>query len=58
MRFWYALRPGCGKAGLAQRQNLAAWMEYLDQAGGLYQPALEMVHKVATAGKPLPKRKP
>jgi hypothetical protein len=48
----------CDKAGKAQRQNLAAWMAHLDQAGGLYRPALDMVHRVATGGKPLPKRKP
>ena len=46
----------CGKADKAQRQNLAAWMAHLDQAGGLYQPALDMVHRAATGGKPLPKR--
>lgn len=48
----------CDKAGAAQRQNLAAWMEHLDHAGGLYQPALDMVHRAATGGKPLTKRKP
>ena len=46
------------KAPVAQRENLAAWMAHLDQAGGLYRPALEMVHRAATSGKPLPKRKP
>jgi hypothetical protein len=48
----------CEKAGQAQRQNLAAWMEHLDKAGGLYQPALDMVYGAATGGKSLPKRKP
>ena len=48
----------CAKAGPAQRQNLAAWMEHLDKAGGLYQSALDMVYRVATGGKSLPKRKP
>jgi hypothetical protein len=48
----------CEKAGAAQRQNLAAWMEHLDKAGGLYQPALEMVYRAATGGRSLPKRKP
>jgi hypothetical protein len=48
----------CDKAGAPQRQNLAAWMEHLDKAGGLYRPALDMVHRVAAGGKPLPKRKP
>ena len=48
----------CDKAPAPQRQNLAAWMEHLDKAGGLYQPALDMVYKVATGGKSLAKRKP
>jgi hypothetical protein len=48
----------CDKAPLAQRENLAAWMVHLDEAGGLYRPALDMVHRAATGGKPLPKRKP
>jgi hypothetical protein len=52
------VREYCDKAAAAQRQNLAAWMEHLDQAGGLYQPALDMVHRAATGGKSLPKRKP
>jgi hypothetical protein len=48
----------CEKAGAAQRQNLAAWMAHLDKAGGLYQPALDMVHRAASGGQSLPKRKP
>lgn len=48
----------CDKAPAAQRQNLAGWMVYLEKAGGLYRPALDMVHRVATGGKSLPKRKP
>jgi hypothetical protein len=48
----------CDKADPKQLQNLAAWMEHLDKAGGLYRPALDMVYRVATGGKSLPKRKP
>ena len=48
----------CAKAGPAQLQNLAAWMEHLDGAEGMHRPALDMIHKVATGGKSLPKRKP
>jgi hypothetical protein len=48
----------CDKAPAAQRQNLAAWMVRFANAGGLYRPALEMVHRAATNGQPLPKRKP
>ncbi len=48
----------CDKAPTAQRQNLAGWMVHLENAGGRYRPALDMVHRVATGGKPLPKRKP
>ena len=52
----------CDKAGPAQRQNLAAWMVHLDKAGGLYQPALDMVlqdghgRKVAVEAQALGKR--
>ena len=53
-----AAREDLGGTRPAQRQNLAAWMEHLDRAGGLYQPALDMVCKGATGGKSLPKRKP
>ena len=48
----------CDKAVAAQRKNLAAWMEHLDKAGVLYQPALDMVYKAATVESLLPKRKP
>jgi hypothetical protein len=48
----------CDAGGAARRKNLAAWMEHLNNAGTLYEPALAMVYKVATGGKSLPKRKP
>ncbi len=48
----------CDKKAPAQCQNLAAWMVHLDKAGGLYQPALDMVHRMATGGRSLSKRKP
>jgi hypothetical protein len=48
----------CDKAGPAQLENLAAWMKPLDGAEGMHRPALDMIHKVATGGRSLPKRKP
>ncbi len=52
------VREYCDTAVPAQVKNLAAWMEHLDKAGGLYRPALDMVYKVATGGRSLAKRKP
>jgi len=43
----------CDKGGAVKRNNLAAWTVYLDKAGGIYRPALNMIHKAAT-GKALP----
>jgi hypothetical protein len=47
----------CKAGGAEKCKNLAAWMEYLNKSGTLYEPALAMVYKAATGGKSLPKRK-
>lgn len=47
------VREFCEKGGKGKCKNLAAWMLYLDKAGGMYRPALAMIYKVAT-GKAMP----
>ena len=47
------VREFCDKGGKGKRKNLAAWMLYLDKAGGMYRPALAMIYKAAT-GKAMP----
>ena len=43
----------CDRGGPARSKNLAAWMVFLDQGGGMYRPALKMIYKAAT-GKAMP----
>ena len=43
----------CDGGGPARRKNLGAWMEHLQQTGGVYEPALKLIYKAAT-GKALP----
>ena len=47
----------CDAAGDARRKNLAAWMERLYKTEGFFDAALEMIYRVATKGKTLPKPK-